>query len=139
MKTRWVGILIILAIILTSASFILRIIYGTQLLEWEHNLIESWGINRLLYDFTKAVGFIGVLTCLLVRQRRRQKKQNAGYYELPKIRTAIHKYCVKQETEQHCVNEAIDTAYGVCKNSPIDADAIRKDSNESGRITNPNN
>lgn len=50
------------------------------------------------------------------------------------IRTAIHEYCVRQETEQNCVNEAIDAAYGVCKDNPIDADAVRKDSNESGRV-----
>jgi len=49
------------------------------------------------------------------------------------IRTAIHEYCVKLETEQSCVHEAIDAAYGVCKDNPIDADAIRKDSNESSR------
>ena len=28
---------------------------------------------------------------------------------------------------------AIDAAYGICKESPADADVIRKDSNESGR------
>lgn len=49
------------------------------------------------------------------------------------IRTAIHEYCVKAGEELNCVNEAIDAAYGACKDKPIDADAIRKDSNESGR------
>jgi metal-responsive CopG/Arc/MetJ family transcriptional regulator len=49
------------------------------------------------------------------------------------IRTAIHEYCVKADAEQSCVHEAIDAAYGVCKESPIDADAVRVDSNESGR------
>jgi metal-responsive CopG/Arc/MetJ family transcriptional regulator len=49
------------------------------------------------------------------------------------IRTAIHEYCVKADAEQSCVHEAIDAAYGACKDNPIDADAIRKDSNESGR------
>jgi metal-responsive CopG/Arc/MetJ family transcriptional regulator len=61
-------------------------------------------------------------------------KAGRGMSKSDVIRTAIHEYCVKQETEQNCVNEAIDAAYGVCKNNPIDADAIRKDSNESGRI-----
>lgn len=50
------------------------------------------------------------------------------------IRAAIHEYCVKAESEQNCVHEAIDVAYGVCKDNPIDAEAIRKDSNESERI-----
>lgn len=50
------------------------------------------------------------------------------------IRTAIHEYCVKADEETNCVHEAIDAAYGVCKDTPIDANAIRKDSNESGRI-----
>lgn len=49
------------------------------------------------------------------------------------IRTAIHEYCVKEDEQLNCVHEAIDVAYGVCKEKPIDADAIRKDSNESGR------
>ncbi len=84
MKTSWVEVLIIVAIILIPASFVLRIIYGTQLLEWEYSLIESWGINRLAYDVTKAVGFMGFLIYLFVRRKRRRKKENAGYYELPK-------------------------------------------------------
>ena len=29
--------------------------------------------------------------------------------------------------------KAIDAAYGIFKNGPVDADALRKDSNESGR------
>lgn len=50
------------------------------------------------------------------------------------IRTAIHEYCVKADEEQNCVHEAIDAAYGACKDRPIDADAIRQDSNESDRL-----
>jgi Arc/MetJ-type ribon-helix-helix transcriptional regulator len=49
------------------------------------------------------------------------------------IRTAIHEYCLKEDEQVNCVHEAIDVAYGVCKDTPIDADALRKDSNESGR------
>lgn len=49
------------------------------------------------------------------------------------IRSAIHEYCVKEDEQLNCVHEAIDVAYGVCKKNPIDADAIRKDSNESDR------
>lgn len=84
MKISWVEVLIIVAIILIPAFFILRIVYGAQLLEWEYNLIESWGINRLAYGIIKTVGFIGFLIYLLVRQNRRRKRENAGYYELPK-------------------------------------------------------
>ncbi|HKL20517.1 MAG TPA: ribbon-helix-helix protein, CopG family [Tichowtungia sp.] len=49
------------------------------------------------------------------------------------IRAAIHEYCAKADEELNCVHEAIDAAYGACKHKPIDAAAIRKDSNESGR------
>lgn len=84
MKTNWVTVLIIAAIILIPVSFVLRTIYGTQLLEWEYKLTESWGINRMAYDVTKVVGFMGFLIYLFVRQKRRRKRENAGYYELPK-------------------------------------------------------
>lgn len=84
MKTSWVNVLIIVAIILVPASFVLRAIYGAQLLEWEYKLIESWGINRLAYSVIKVVGFMGFLIYLFVRQKRRRKRENASYYELPK-------------------------------------------------------
>lgn len=60
-------------------------------------------------------------------------KAGQGLSKSDVIRTAIHEYCVKHEAEANCVNEAIDAAYGVCKDDPIDADAIRNDSNESSR------
>lgn len=35
--------------------------------------------------------------------------------------------------EKKELSAAIDTACGICKENPVDADIIRKDSNESGR------
>lgn len=61
-------------------------------------------------------------------------KAGRGMNKSDVIRTAIHEYCVKMETEQNCVHEAIDAAYGACQDNPMDANALRKDSNESGRI-----
>jgi len=49
------------------------------------------------------------------------------------IRAAIHEYCTKEDEQLNYVHEAIDAAYGVCKDKPMDAAAIRKNSNESGR------
>ncbi len=50
------------------------------------------------------------------------------------IRVAIHEYCEKSFAEKARLDDAIDHAYGVCRETPIDAYAVRKDSNESGRV-----
>ena len=84
MKTIWVEILLIIAIILTPTSMALRIIYGQQWFTWEYNLIESWGINRAAYDLTKSGILIVIAGYFLIRQKRKQKKDNSQFYELPK-------------------------------------------------------
>lgn len=76
MKTIWVEILLIAAIILIPVSFTLRIIYGRQWRAWEYNLIESWGVNRLAYDMTKIGILIGIAGYFLIRQKRKQKKED---------------------------------------------------------------
>ena len=50
------------------------------------------------------------------------------------IRKAIHEYCKKAAQEQEDLTYAIDAAFGVFKENPLDADTLRKDSNESGRL-----
>jgi len=50
------------------------------------------------------------------------------------IRTAIHEYCEKAQREKDGIRYAIDHAFGAFKDAPLDADALRHDSNESGRI-----
>ena len=50
------------------------------------------------------------------------------------IRAAIREYCDKACKEKDGLTYAIDLAYGAFKEDPLDADALRKDSNESGRI-----
>ncbi|MCX6997242.1 MAG: hypothetical protein NTV49_09170 [Kiritimatiellaeota bacterium] len=84
MKTIWVEILLVLAIILIPVSFALRVIYGRRWLEWENGLVESWGINSGAYTFVK----MGVLLFLggywVWRERRRRQKRNASAYELPR-------------------------------------------------------
>ncbi len=49
------------------------------------------------------------------------------------IRTAIHEYCEKAQQKKKDVHYAIDAAFGVFKESPMDAYLLRKDSNESDR------
>lgn len=84
MKTIWLEILVISAIILIPVSFALRLVYGRRWLEWENHLVESWGINSLAYTMAK----VGMLVCLagwwVWRERRKQQKQNAMRYDLPK-------------------------------------------------------
>ncbi|MCG2681134.1 MAG: hypothetical protein L6455_14390 [Kiritimatiellae bacterium] len=60
MKTIWVEILVIIAIVLYPVSWVLRIIYGRQWLAWEYDFIESWGINQLAYFLTKTGLLIGM-------------------------------------------------------------------------------
>ena len=84
MKTIWVEVLLVTAIILIPASLALRIIYGQQWLTWEYNLIESWGINRIAYDLIKTGILIIIAGCFLIRQKRKQKKDESQFYELPK-------------------------------------------------------
>jgi len=66
MKTIWVEILVIIAIILYPVSWALRIIYGRQWLTWEYNLIESWGINQLAYFLAKTGLLIGIAFFFLI-------------------------------------------------------------------------
>lgn len=84
MKTIWVEILLISAIILYPVSWALRIIYGRQWLAWEYNLVAYWGVNLLAYDITKIGLLIGIASYFLIRQKRKQKKDNYRFYELPK-------------------------------------------------------
>lgn len=49
------------------------------------------------------------------------------------LRAAIHEYCEKATREQQSVSYAIEAAFGVFKENPLDADALRTDSNASGR------
>jgi hypothetical protein len=65
-------------------SWALRIIYGQQWLAWEYNLIESWGINRLAYDLAKTGILIGIASSFLIRQKRKKKRDDSRFYELPK-------------------------------------------------------
>lgn len=85
MKTIWIEILIITAIILIPMSWAVRIIYGRQWLTWEYNLIESWGINQLAYDLTKIGLLIGITSYFLIRQKQKRKKDNSRFYGLPKL------------------------------------------------------
>ena len=50
------------------------------------------------------------------------------------IRTAIHEYCEKARREKDGISYAIDHAFGAFRDAPLDADALRQDSNESGRL-----
>jgi len=84
MNTSWVEILVIIAIIMYPVSWILRIIYGRQWLAWEYNLVESWGINQLAYFIAKTGLLIGIAFFLLIRQKRKQKKDVSRFYVLPK-------------------------------------------------------
>jgi len=84
MKTSWVEILVIIAIIMYPVSWVLRIIYGRQWLAWEYNLIESWGINQIAYFFAKTGFLIGIASFFLIRQKRKQKKDVSRFYVLPK-------------------------------------------------------
>lgn len=50
------------------------------------------------------------------------------------IRDAIHAYCAKAQEKRDAIHYAIDHSYGAFKESPLDGDALRDDSNESGRL-----
>lgn len=50
------------------------------------------------------------------------------------VRAAIHEYCERAQREQDGLTYAIDHAYGAFKEAPLDADELRKDSNDSGRL-----
>ncbi len=84
MKTIWVQILLISAIILVPVSFALRVIYGRRWLEWENNLVESLGINSVAYTFAKIVILVCLAGWCVWRERRKRQRRNALTYELPK-------------------------------------------------------
>jgi hypothetical protein len=68
MKTTWVEILVISAIVPILA---LRIIYGRQWLAWEYRLIESYGINLFVYDMIKTAVLVSIGAYYLMRSRRK--------------------------------------------------------------------
>jgi Arc/MetJ-type ribon-helix-helix transcriptional regulator len=50
------------------------------------------------------------------------------------IRAAIHECCEKAQQQKTGLTYAIDRAFGAFKEDPLDSDALRRHSNESGRI-----
>jgi hypothetical protein len=83
MKTMWVQVLIISAIILIPVSFALRVVYGKQWLEVEYGLVEAWGINGLAYTLIKLAALVGCASYWLIRQRRKRRKEKTKSYILP--------------------------------------------------------
>jgi len=65
--------LLVISIILIIASLIIRIVYGSQLIEWEDNFYRSIGLNPSLVHF-----FIGIIVVVYFVRRafseRRKKK-----------------------------------------------------------------
>lgn len=76
--------MLIVAIILLPASKIWSVIYGRQWREWEYNLVESWGINSALYDLIKAGLLVSAVLYYVIWKRRKRKKDDSRFYELPK-------------------------------------------------------
>jgi len=76
--------MIISAILLFPVSYALRIIYGRQWIAWEDRLVESLGINTTAYYFIKITVLVIVAGYLLIRERRKRRKQKSQHYELPK-------------------------------------------------------
>jgi uncharacterized membrane protein YbhN (UPF0104 family) len=84
MKTIWVEILVISAIILIPVSFALRLIYGRRWLEWENNLVESWGVNAAVYTLAKIVILVCFAGWWVWREQKKRQRRNSLTYELPK-------------------------------------------------------
>jgi hypothetical protein len=84
MKKSWVEILVISAIILMPVSIALRLIYGRQWREWEYELAQSWGVSDWVYDSIKIAILIGLTAYYLIQRRRKRKKEEARFYQLPK-------------------------------------------------------
>ncbi len=72
MKGIWVEILLIIAIIVVPVTYIVKLIYGRQWLAWEYRLIESWGINPVVYDMIKIVILIGFAGYFFIRRIRKR-------------------------------------------------------------------
>jgi hypothetical protein len=79
MKTIWVEILLISAIILIPISFAVRLIYGREWRQWEYSLIESWGRNPVAYDIIKIIILIGFAGYFFIRQKRKEKNKNRDF------------------------------------------------------------
>lgn len=81
-KLHLVEVLLVFGIIAIPASFVLRILYARQMIEWENNLMELIGIPAELCRATFGIGALCVLIAMAVRKRKKRKKSIV--YQLPK-------------------------------------------------------
>jgi hypothetical protein len=71
MRTRLIEILLVLAIILTVAVPVLRVVYGQSIRQWERAFFERIGINPELGWLLCGVATV---TLLVLRFRRRDRR-----------------------------------------------------------------
>ena len=70
----WVEVLVIAAIVVLLASFVVRLRYGQALLAAEYSFVQSLGISRDAYDIGKLTVFcIALLGYVVYRFTRRRR------------------------------------------------------------------
>jgi hypothetical protein len=84
MKTVWVDILLIFAIVSIPVSYGLRVIYGERWRAWEYEIAAGWGLERPTYDALKIILLVGAGGYMLFRKHHQRKREKSRFYELPK-------------------------------------------------------
>jgi hypothetical protein len=84
MKTIWIEILLLVAIVSIPAFWILRIKCAGSWIAWEYQTIERWGINATAYTAIKILLLISIGVHLLIKDRRKRKEKEARFYSIPR-------------------------------------------------------
>jgi flagellar biogenesis protein FliO len=71
----WVELLMVVAILLLVASFIVRLRYGHAWLTAEYSFIQSLGIRRDIYDISKIAVLLVAFVAYTVYRIRRDRQR----------------------------------------------------------------
>jgi prepilin-type N-terminal cleavage/methylation domain-containing protein len=71
----WIELLVVAAILLIVASFIVRLRYGHAWLAAEYSFVQSLGISRDVYDICKIAVLVIAFVGYAVYRRRRDRRR----------------------------------------------------------------
>lgn len=78
-----VEFLLIIAIIALIASFVVRIFYGGEMLQWENNVVSSLGIDPVYYSLDKTAALLILFIAYVGLRIRKKRARERHKYRLP--------------------------------------------------------
>jgi hypothetical protein len=71
-----VELLVLLAIILIIARWIIVFTYGPRISAWERSVVESWGLPYVTLQIFGTATFLLVLVVVAIRRRLKQRRNS---------------------------------------------------------------